>query len=63
MKTSVSVRLREPVRAWRVLHIMYHKYREAPLKGVSFSILKNMKTQGYLPNKVCLKKMVETTAT
>ena len=32
MKTSVSVCLREAVRAWRVLHIMYHKYGEAPLK-------------------------------
>ena len=28
------------------------------LKSVPFSILKNMKTQGYLSNKVYLKKMV-----
>ena len=32
MKTSVSVLLREPVRALRVRKITYHPYGEAPLK-------------------------------
>ena len=33
------------------------------LRSVLFSILKNMKTQRYLPNKLYLKNMVETTST